>query len=129
MLIAHDISQIVPYRLKSDTEGEPTIFQLGYFDTLLRAHLESKYLRDDDKIDVSAPAFMVDCVRYGLRGWTNLQGAPQPDTLFEMVHIPGVGERRRMTDEGINVLRLEWAAELTGEIVRLNFLAKEAAKN
>lgn len=142
MITAFNHGVTVGYSLKSDTSEPKTIFQLGYFDTFLRGHLnvmlsgvynsspENRFLQPDEL--ARWQQFIIELIRYGLRGWKNFT-APDGKTPLELkteeITLDEIGTRAVVSRESLMHLRPEHLLELGTKIMEMNFGTKDSAKN
>jgi hypothetical protein len=135
MITVFDASRTVPYSLVKDTSEPRTVFHLGYFNRQLYHHLVDKHLAnlgdlDDDGRKAASRAFVEDLVRFGVKSWQNLDGAPwDEDAIFSTTDIPGVGAYQSLTEKGMDLLPPAVLIELGNKINEMNFLQGTQGKN
>jgi len=145
MLVAVDTSATREYTLKSDvrpkalTEGEPwqpTVFEIGVLDGILGPMLLDKHTvtarkNRDSTVDMKPGSYMLDIVRFGLRGWKNFadkDGKPV-EFIRTQMQVLGVGMRWVADDRCIAKLQSEWMSELSDAILNANQLSEDDVKN
>lgn len=124
-MIAIDIKATQDFSLPGDT----TIFKLGLFDTALRTYL-SKQIAKGNVEGGEALQYMLDLVRFGLKGWnlTDVEGKPV-EFKTEPYAIAGIGNRPAVTLATLDHLDSLTIAKLGEAIGNLNFVREKVEKN
>lgn len=118
MISGIDLSQIVSYTCKGDTEN-PTIWQLGVIPGKVMTNLAMESTKQEQQAD-----FMYKTLRFGLKGWVNFNKPYK--TSREKVY----GDEYDLVDMDIlNTIPVNIIAELAGEIFKINSLQDKEAKN
>jgi hypothetical protein len=134
MITVFDARKVVPFSLPDDTGDVRTIFDLGFFNRAMYHHLVNKHLADigtmdDQQKKTASRGFVEDLVRYGVRGWQDLDGAAWDDTMLTSEDIAGVGTVGCLTDRALDILPPRVMIALGNRLNELNFLTGDRAKN
>lgn len=137
MLIAVDTNVVRDYTLERDRGENPTVFELGVMDGVLGPYLIDKYSQvsqtkgESQVVTMKGGSYMLDVVRFGLKGWRNFvdkEGKPVPFKRSQM-NIPNIGNRWVVDEQCLRALEAEWITELANEIHGDNTVSEADAKN
>lgn len=123
MLIPIDINETRMYSLEGDSSEPKTIFILGFFDEVLRNYVFKKMQKDPHDPDA-----LNEIVRYGLKGWENLNGREcklVPTTNLAI----DAKSRQALATESLALLYPVWISELASQIFEMNILGGKKEKN
>jgi hypothetical protein len=139
-IIAFDVNQTWDFSLLSDVSEPKTIFHLAHLDSALTTYLMDSvadYKMSDrgktGSADIQFNVFQRDreLVRYGVKGWENLNredGTPT-EPKFRKAPVGGkVGVRSGLSDESLDLL-IPYFADLARAIEDGNKLTETEIKN
>ena len=125
MITGIDLNAVTDYTLKEDKKN-PTVWKLGALSSDVLAGIASLATVEATSGNIKQ---MINLVRLGLRGWSNFQIAGK-DIAFATVEEELFGAKRQMLDNDIaKIIPLNAIVELGTEIVKINNLSGEEAKN
>lgn len=128
MIIPFDVSCIRNYSLKSDTSGEPTVFELGFLDARSSAYLQNEYtsvkiVDGKPEVKINMASRDIEAVRLGLRGIRNFSidyKAIEKTYPF--------GKRKVASDDTLDSIK-PYLAELAEQIIKDSVLPEQDEKN
>ena len=141
MLTGINIYESKPYTSKLDADsGNPTVFQIGLIDSMLRAFIEdqttsfefsSKNPKEPAKVNINASKRNLMVVKFGLKGLENfIDPRDKKPIKFDTVSVPVNGKNyKAVTDEIVSMFPKALIDELAEAILSENALSEEDAKN
>ncbi len=141
MLTGINIYESKPYTSKLDADsGNPTVFQIGLLDSMLRAFIEdqttsfefsSKNPKEAAKVNINASKRNLMVVKFGLKGLENfIDPRDKKPVKFDTVSVPVNGKNiKAVTDEIVSMFPKALIDELAEAILAENVLSEEEAKN
>lgn len=139
-VIALDINATKEYFLKADRGEDPTIWLIGQLDSPLWNSIldeTTKFSGESDGQNSASLQMFVhrnardyQLLRFGLRGWRNLNDVNGNDVLFSTVSVavPGIGNRQGLSEKLMDMIK-PFAEELADEVFKANSLSKEERGN
>jgi hypothetical protein len=142
MFTAINLKQTKPYQSPNDPDKEnPTTFHLGVLDTFVKGYIEdntsvigNRFVSGEEEkvsVNINLAARNMLVVRFGLKGIDNLKD-PETGTpvAFETEKMSIVGEEYQiLAKKVLKIIPYQLIGELAGEILKLNSLSEEEAKN
>jgi len=141
MLTGINIFESKPYTSKLDADsGNPTVFQIGLLDSMLRAFIEdqttsfefsSRNPKEPAKANINASKRNLLVVKFGLKGLENfIDPRDKKPIKFDTVSVPVNGKNyKAVTDEIVSMFPKALIDELAEAILAENALSEEEAKN
>lgn len=130
MFLPIEKDAIVEYSLTKDISEPKTIFKLGFLTSRQKAALAIASKKSTKETNEDS-IWWFDIIRFGLRGWSNINRADGTEYKFQTtLHtVNGFGSFEVMDETCFEIFQLDDVAELAAKLYEINFMSDNEKKS